>query len=303
MARLSRPALFASAVLGTLAGVGRPSAAEPPKPAAVINLWPGKAPGETKDYGPEQYIESKPGQLQIARLANVSTPQISVYLPEKDKATGTAVVVAPGGGYTILAMEHEGTEVAEWLNSIGVAAVVLKYRVPRRENQNPPNLAQLQDAQRAIGLVRGKAGEWGIDPHRVGMLGFSAGGHLTASLCTNYTNRLYDPVDDADKQSCRPDFAIMVYPGGLTDRAGDLRPGLTVSKDTPPTFLVHASDDNSDQSVAWYRAVKKAGVPAEMHLYQSGGHGFGLRPGKGPTSDWPKRCAEWMATRGLLGKK
>jgi len=300
--RLSQFLLFASAGLATLAG-GNRLPAEAPKPTAVLDLWPGKAPGETKDYGPEKMVESKPGQLQIARLSNVSKPQISVYLPPKDKATGTAVVVAPGGGYSILAIEHEGTEVAEWLSSIGVAAVVLKYRVPRREHQSPDNLAQLQDAQRALGLVRSKAAEWGIDPHRVGMLGFSAGGHLTASLCTNWATRLYDPVDDADKASCRPDFAVLIYPGGLTDRAGDLKPTLKVTKDVPPTFLVHAGDDNSDQSVAWYRALKKAGVPAEMHLYQSGGHGFGLRPGKGPTSDWPKRCAEWMTHRGLLGAK
>lgn len=294
-------------VLGTLTGAARLGAADPPKPAATLDLWPGKAPGETRDLGPEKYVESKPGQLQITRLTNVSTPQIAVYPADKAAATGTAVVVAPGGGYSILAIGHEGTEVATWLNSIGVTAVVLKYRVPRREKQTPENLAPLQDAQRAVGLVRSKAAEWGIDPHRIGMLGFSAGGHLTASVCTNFSKRLYDPVDDADKLSCRPDFAVLVYPGGMTarDKPGELKPELAVTKEAPPTFLAQASDDpvSPENSVAYYRALKKAGVPAELHLYQSGGHGFGLRPGKGPTSDWPKRCAEWMAARGLLAAK
>jgi acetyl esterase/lipase len=298
------PRLFLLALLASLATGGlRPplaAAADAPKPAATIDLWPGKAPGDTKEYPPEALVESKPGQLQIARLGNVSKPQISVYKPEHPN--GTAIVVAPGGGYSILAIEHEGTDVARWLTDLGVTAVLLKYRVPRRENQTPDNLAQLQDAQRAVGLVRSKASEWGVDPKRVGFLGFSAGGHLTASLCTNFAKRLYDHVDDADNQSYRPDFAVMIYPGGLTDKGGDLKPNLAVTKETPPTFLVHASDDNADQSVAWYRALKKAGVPAEMHLYQSGGHGFGMRTDKGPTSEWPKRCSEWLNARGLLKK-
>jgi acetyl esterase/lipase len=299
--RCLSPALL---VLGTLTGAARLPAADPPTPAATLDLWPGKAPGETKERPPEGLLPAKPGQMAVARLGNVSKPQISVYLPDKQKAAGTAVVVAPGGGYSILAIEHEGTEVAQWLNSIGVAAVVLKYRVPRREKQTPDNLAQLQDAQRAVGLVRSRAKEWGFDPNRVGMLGFSAGGHLTASLSTNFAKRLYEPVDDADKLSCRPDFAVLVYPGGMTpkDRPTELKPELAVTTDTPPTFFAHASDDpvSSENSIAYYRALKKAGVPAELHLYATGGHGFGMRPGKGPASDWPKRCAEWMTARGLL---
>jgi acetyl esterase/lipase len=300
MRRLPLLALAALTVVTT--GSLRPplAPAADPAPAATLDLWPGKAPGETKDLPPEALQPAKPGQLQIARLGNVSKPQISIYRPEKPN--GACVVVAPGGGYSILAIEHEGTEVAAWLNSIGVTAVVLKYRVPRRADQTPRNLAMLQDAQRAVGLVRGKAGEWGIYPNRLGMLGFSAGGDLTASLSTNYAKRLYDPVDATDKLSCRPDFAVLVYPGGMTDKAGVLRPELAVTKQTPPTFFAHCSDDpvSSENSIAYYRELKKAGVPAELHLYATGGHGFGLRPGKGPASDWPKRCAEWMAARGLL---
>jgi acetyl esterase/lipase len=288
--------------LATLTAAARP--ADPPAPAATLDLWPGKAPGETKDLPPEALQPAKPGQMEVARLGNVSKPQISLYRAEKPN--GACVVVAPGGGYNILAIEHEGTEVAAWLNSIGVTAVVLKYRVPTRANQTPKNLAMLQDAQRAVGLVRSKAKDWGIDPNRLGMLGFSAGGDLTASLATNYAKRLYDPVDDADKQSCRPDFAVLVYPGLMTDqKAGGLRKDLVVTKDTPPTFFAHCSDDrvSSENSIAFYRELKKAGVPAELHLYAAGGHGFGLRPGKGPASDWPKRCGEWMAARGLLAAK
>ena len=272
-----------------------------PTPAATVNLWPGKAPGETAELPPEAFQPAKEKQLQVKRLGNVSVPQLAAYLPPKEKATGTLVIVAPGGGYSILAIEHEGTQVAEWLNSIGVAAAVLKYRVPRRPNQSPANLAQLQDAQRAVGLVRSKAAEWGVKPDRVGFLGFSAGGHLTASLCTNFDKRAYEAVDDADKASCRPDFAVMIYPGGLTEKGTDaLTPQLKVTKQTPPTFLVHATDDNADQSAAYYRALKAAGVPAELHFYQDGGHGFGMRADKGNTSAWPQRCGHWLGLRGLL---
>ncbi len=276
-----------------------PSSAQSP---IVKNLWPGKAPGEVKELPPEADQDSKPGQLAIRRLGNVSIPQLTVSFPPTGKANGTAVVVAPGGGYSILAMEHEGTEVATWLNSLGITAVVLKYRVPKREMQSPENLAMLQDAQRTLGLVRANAKEWNLDPKRIGMLGFSAGGHLTASLCTNYESRAYDAVDAADKESCRPDFAILVYPGGVIGKDGILSKQLAVSKDTPPMFFAHASDDpvSSENSIALYRALKSANVPAELHLYASGGHGFGLRPGKGPASSWPARAADWMTNRGVL---
>ncbi len=277
------------------------ASADDPKPTVTLDLWPGKAPGEVKDLPPEAYQPMKAGQLDVKRLGNVSKPQITVYAPEKPN--GACVVIAPGGGYSILAIEHEGTDVATWLNKLGVTAVVLKYRVPRREKQSPDNLAQLQDAQRAIGLVRSKAKEWKLDTANIGMLGFSAGGHLTATACTNYEKRLYEAVDDADKVSCRPDFAILVYPAYLAKKdTGDILPSFVVNKRTPPMFFAHASDDpvSSENSVALYRELKKNGVPAELHLYAKGGHGFGMRTDRGPVSEWPKRCEEWLKARGIV---
>jgi acetyl esterase/lipase len=286
------------AFLFLLAG---PAIAADPQPTVTLDLWPAKAPGETKDLPPEAYQPMKPNQLDVKRLGNVSKPQIAVYAPEKPN--GTAVVIAPGGGYSILAIEHEGTDVAIWLNKLGVTAIVLKYRVPRREKQEPNNLAQLQDAQRAVGLVRSKAAEWKLDPKRIGMLGFSAGGHLTATLCTNYAKRLYDAVDKADEVSCRPDFAVLVYPAYLAKKdTADIAESFKITKETPPMFFAHASDDNvsSENSVAFYRELKKNGVSAELHLYSKGGHGFGMRTDRGPVSTWPARCEEWLKARELV---
>ena len=270
----------------------------------VVKLWPGKAPGEAKDMGPEKYQETKPGQADIKRLSNVSEPTISVYPAPKEKATGAAVLVAPGGGYSILAIEHEGTQVCEWLNSVGVTAVLLKYRVPQRGKQTPPNLAAVQDAQRAMSLVRSRAAEWGIDPNRVGMLGFSAGGSLTAWTCC-HDKREYEPADDADKLPFKPSFAVLVYPGGVVDKGGALKPEFVVSRETPPMCFVHASNDpiSSENSVALYVALKRAGVPAEMHLYAAGGHGFGMRKDPHPCATWPDRVGGWMQARGYLKKQ
>lgn len=271
----------------------------------VHKLWPGKAPGETKDIGPEEYLPTKKGQLDVKRLGKVSEPTIAVYAPPKDKSNGTAVLVAPGGGYNILAVEHEGTQVCEWLNGLGVTAVLLKYRVPKREAQTPENLAMVQDAQRALALVRSKSAALGIDPGRVGMLGFSAGGHLTA--CTALTaKRLYDPVDKADEGHAHvPNFCVLVYPAYLTDKGGALRPEFAVTKAAPPMFFAHSTDDpvTSEGSVALYSALKKAGVPAELHLYASGGHGYGMRKTPHPCATWPDRAGDWMKARGLLDKK
>jgi acetyl esterase/lipase len=266
----------------------------------VVKLWPGKAPGETKDLGPETYQENKKGDT-IKRLTNVSEPTVAVYPAPKEKATGAAVLVVPGGGYNILAIEHEGTQVCDWLNSLGVTAVLLKYRVPRRAGQTPDNLAAVQDAQRAMSLVRSRAAEWGIDPNRLGMLGFSAGGHLTACTCL-FEKRLYDAIDKADELPFRPSFAVLVYPAYLVDKGGGLRPEYKVTKDTPPMCLVHASNDpiTSENSVQLYLALKRAGVPAEMHLYAAGGHGFGMNKVPHPVATWPDRVADWMKARGLL---
>jgi acetyl esterase/lipase len=292
--------LIAATVLAFL------SAAQAQEKPLVLDVWPGKAPGETGAVGAEKWVESKkPEKNPVTRLTNISKPTISVFRPTKAKDTGAAVVIAPGGGYNILAWNLEGEEVAAWLNTIGVTGIVLKYRVPRRPDdpKDGAPLGALQDAQRAMSLVRSKAGAWGIDAKRIGMLGFSAGGHLTAFASTNFDKRRYEPIDSIDQVSCRPDFAVLLYPGMVVEKGNaKLRPDIRVTKDTPPMFFAHASNDgvSSENSVALYLALKQAKVPAEMHLYATGGHGFGLRPSAEPCSTWPQRCAEWMNNQGIL---
>lgn len=277
-----------------------------PKPMA---LWPNGAPGEKGDIGPEADT-TKPSDGLVAgrpviRLGNVSAPTLTVYQPDKAKRTGAAVVVFPGGGYNILAMDLEGTEVCDWLTSIDVTCVLVKYRVPARKG-GPRYAAPLQDAQRAVGLVRAHAAEWGIDPKRVGVLGFSAGAHLSALLSNNYATRNYPAVDEADKADCRPDFAVLVYPGGVVERNSDkLGPEVTPSAQTPPTFLVQAEDDGVkvENSLLYYQALKAAKVAAEMHLYAKGGHGYGLRATELPVTHWPALVEAWMRGLGVLAAR
>ena len=276
----------------------------PPEP-----LWPGDVPGETAPL-PSEADLNQSGETLIAgqpiiRLANVSTPTMTIYQPDPAKATGAAVMVYPGGGYHILAMDLEGTEVCEWLNSIGVTAVLVKYRVPARAGL-PKHAAPLQDAQRAMGLVRSRAAELGVDPQRIGVLGFSAGGHLAAMMSNHHETRTYPRVDSADGESCRPDFAILVYPGMLVseERPSELRPefkGIN-QRTTPPTFLAMAQDDpvRVENPLFYYLALKQAKVPAEMHLYPTGGHGYGLRRTKDNVTTWPDRVADWMKASGWL---
>jgi acetyl esterase/lipase len=271
------------------------------EPSLVLDVWPGKAPGEDGSMGPEKFQDQKPGEKVVKRLTNVTHPTLSVFRPARDRDTGAAVVICPGGGYSILAWDLEGEEVAAWLNSIGVTGIVLKYRVPRRKGQQG-NLPQLQDAQRALSLVRSKADEWGLDANRIGMLGFSAGGHLAASLATHFDERAYPPVDDIDKISCRPDFAVLIYPGGMDKKNDPTNPIAHVSSTTPPMFLAHAGDDavSPRNSVEMYLALLNAKVPAELHVYASGGHGFGLRAAEHPCTTWPKRCEEWLRNQKIL---
>ena len=244
-------------------------------------------------------------------VTNVTQPTMTVYAP-RGKNTGAAVVVFPGGGFQILAIDLEGTEVCDWLTSRGITCVLLKYRVPSvpyvwqcdcRPHNLTTSVPSLQDAQRTMGLVRLHAREWHIDPHKVGVLGFSAGGYLVAEVSTKFKRRLYAPVDAADQESSRPDFAIAIYPGHLTTAHAALNPSVPVSRDTSPTFLLQAEDDDTDgvgQSLVYYAALKNAGVPVEMHLYAQGGHAFGLRRNKLPISQWPDLVDAWLGTIGMI---
>jgi acetyl esterase/lipase len=239
-------------------------------------------------------------------VTNVTNPTITVYRPAKDKDAGTAMIICPGGGYWNLYWQLEGEEVAAWLNSLGVTGVVLKYRVPRRpdEPKGEPARRPLQDAQRAVSLVRSKAKEWGVAPDRIGMVGFSAGGHLAIATATGFDKRSYAPIDDIDEVSCRPDFAIAAYSGYLKDKDKDeLAPGLHVPKGTPPVFLAHGGADvisDPENSVLMYLALKQAGVPAELHIYAGAAHDFGVRPSDHPCSTWTRSCADWLREQGLL---
>jgi acetyl esterase/lipase len=284
-------------------GVLTASASEP------MALWPKSAPGERGDIGVEQDMtkpsDSLYGGKRVVRIGNVSIPTITLYRPAQDKDTGAAVVVCPGGGYEILSMDLEGTEVCQWLNSVGVTAVLLKYRVPAR-NGLERYTAPLQDVQRALGLVRYHATEWHLDPKRIGIIGFSAGGHLSAAASTRFDKRTYEVVDESDKVSCRPNFAMLIYPAYLIGRVGpDLAPELTVTTNTPPTFLVQTEDDqiHVENALFYYLALKKANVPAELHLFAKGGHAYGLRKSDKAVMSWPQRAGEWMRELGVLETK
>ena len=292
-------------VLGAVLAISATRAAAS-ETTQVLTLWPGTPPGD-KEILPEERDTTKPTDDPIAgkrliRLGNVSKPTISVYQAPAEKRTGAAVVVCPGGGYHILAMDLEGTEVCDWLNSIGVTAVLLKYRVPARAGM-PSYAAAQQDAQRAMGLVRAHANEWGIDTNKLGILGFSAGGNLAALSCNQWESRSYTPLDAADSQSCRPDFALLIYPAYLTqkDKGDQLAPEMNVTSNTPPTFMVMAEDDPVRvENVLFYSAaLKKQKVPFELHVYPTGGHGYGLRPTKQLVTSWPQRATEWLRSRSL----
>ncbi len=269
----------------------------------TLELWPGKPPGENGTIG-DEVAKTKGDPPVITSLTNITKPTITLFRPERDKNTGVAIVVCPGGGYNNLAWDHEGEQVGRWLKSIGVTAAVLKYRVPRRPDtpKGQPPIQALMDAQRALGMVRNNATDWGVDSKRIGILGFSAGGHLGAWASTNYDKRSYEAIDAADKVDCRPDFAVLIYPGGVVPRGTEqLAPEIKVTSQTPPTFLVCATDDGlSENTVFLYLALKRAGVPVECHLYTKGGHGFGMRPSNNPSSTWPQRCEEWLRASQIL---
>lgn len=296
-----QPTLLA---MGLFVGCGAGMLAAEP---LTLNVWPARPPGDTKELPPEADQTKSEDRLiagrRIIKLGNVSTPQIAVYRPPKEKNTGAAVVICPGGGHHILAYDLEGTEVSAWLNEIGVTGIVLKYRVPFRDPEKRW-LAAVQDAQRAMSLVRSRAEEWDIDPGRVGILGFSAGGEVAGLVSIFGEERQYQPVDDADKSRIRPDFAVLVYPGNLVDKTTlQIQDYIKITKDCPPMFFVHAYDDGVTalNSLLVAAELKKMGVPAELHMYATGGHGYGLRPVTGQeVTEWPKPCAAWMRTMGWI---
>ena len=267
-----------------------------------ILLFPKGAPGETTKLIEKADADGgKTGGETVLRITNVSEPTITVYSAPDEVATGAAVVVCQGGGYNILAYDLEGEEVCEWLNNLGVTAVLLKYRVPRREGR-AKHEAPLQDVQRAIGYVRTHAEEMNLDPQRIGVMGFSAGGHLSAMASNNFDKRTYPAVDAADKASCRPDFCLLVYPAYLDGENFQLAPEVKVSSTTPPTMMIQAEDDKSyiNSSLFYYYALKEAGVPAWMHLYSKGGHGYGLRDTGAAVNEWPDRAEDWFREIGVI---
>ncbi len=272
-----------------------------------INLWPTGLPADARPIDPAR-VEMLKAQTTAERIAYVDQPTLTLYRAPAETANGCGVVIAPGGGYNILAWPKEGLEIAEWFNSIGVTAAVLKYRVPRRDPRNWHH-EPLQDAQRAIRVTRQNAEAWGIDPNRIGMLGFSAGGHLTVMAGTKYDEKTYDRVDAADDLSDRPDFIMPIYCAYLGENYADNRPELgslvKITPQTPPAFLAVALDDTyrGVQTALLLGEFKKAGVSAEAHIYSVGGHGYGIRPSRNPVVTWNDRAADWMRVSGLLEKK
>jgi acetyl esterase/lipase len=282
-------------------------------PSMVVAVWPDKAPDENAPIGPERIHLSEQldrTQVEVTEptrlITDVSKPTLSIFSPEKAKDTRTAMLICPGGGYWNLYWQLEGEEVAAWLNSIGVTGIILKYRVPRHSDEvkTEPARRPLQDAQRAVSLVRSKAAQWGIDPQRIGIIGFSAGGHLAIATATRFEKRTYPIVDEIDQISCRPDFAILVYPGYLKPKDKDeLAPGLVIPAGTPPVFLAHGGADlisPPENSVQMYLALRRAGIPAELHVYANTAHDFGVRPSDKPCSTWTESCAAWLRQQGFL---
>jgi acetyl esterase/lipase len=305
--------LFIWSTLGAQTNVWQPSRGHGQMP-----LWPGAVPDAAPVAGPEFCTTSTNliGGKPVVGVEQVAQPTMTVYSP-KGKNTGVAVVVFPGGGYNILAIDLEGTEICDWLASKGITGVLLKYRVPGSGPHYDEQLhhhvevkarTALDDAQRTMGLVRLHAAEWHIDPHKIGVLGFSAGGHLVADISTHFDKRLYPAVDAADQESCRPDFGVAIYPGHMlenTTREFELNPKVPVTKNTPPMFILQAEDDPVDtvtNSLVYYIALKNAAVPAEMHLYAHGGHAFGLRRTEKPITEWPELVERWLRTIGMIPK-
>jgi acetyl esterase/lipase len=307
--------LIAASILFSVSVLHAQDIWQPALPQKQIPIWPGavpdaramKGPETVKSTGADEYVAGKPW-LDVERVAQ---PTMTVY-PAQAKNTGASVIVFPGGGYEILAIDLEGTEVCDWLVQKGVTCVLLKYRVPApRSAPNwgayPQSPMALEDAQRTISLLRSRAAEWDIDPHKIGVLGFSAGGHLAIATSVHFDKRVYANLDAADRQSCRPDFVVALYPGHLSRKEGtlDLNPDIAtrITAHTPPTFLLQNEDDKVDSvwdSISYYAALVKANVPVEFHSFPEGGHAFGLRRTQYPATEWPQLVETWLHTIGMV---
>jgi acetyl esterase/lipase len=306
---VARAGLLLALVCQGTALSAEPAVWQPSAGHTQIPIWPGVVPDVQSVPGPETHTQGA--------VTNVTRPTMTVYAPN-GKNTGAAVVVFPGGGFQMLAINLEGTEVCDWLTSRGVTCVLLKYRVPSapyawqcdcRPHNRSISTPSLEDAQRTLRLVRSHATEWRIDPHKVGVLGFSAGGYLVAEVSTRFRTRLYAPVDAADEESSRPDFAIAIYPGhlALAKNSIALNPNIKshITPQTPPTFLLQNEDDHVDRiedALSYYMGLKTASVPVELHAYAQGGHAFGLRPSTLPVSGWPQLVEKWLGTIGMLSE-
>ena len=299
-----RPSLLLAAFIAIAAALIGDTASVDAADRPEISIWPNGLPAGAKPVEAKR-IEELKRKLTEERIYYVETPTITVYQAPKEKANGCAVVICPGGGYNILAWPKEGLEVAEWFNSIGVTAAVLKYRVPRRDPA-APHVEPLQDAQRALRLVRHNAKDWNVDPQRVGILGFSAGGHLTAMTGMHWKKAAYDRIDEADDLSCRPDFMCPIYAAYLgpdyKDNVAELGPLVDVTAKTPPTFMAVTADDTHRGSLSalLFVQLKLSKVPAELHIYSKGGHGYGIRESANPISTWHHRLGDWLKAQGLL---
>ncbi|MCC8154185.1 MAG: alpha/beta hydrolase [Tannerellaceae bacterium] len=261
-----------------------------------IVLFPAGAPGETvqlteKSDATGDKVAGKP----VIRLTDVSIPTITIFPAPDEYANGAAILVCPGGAYNILSYNLEGEEICHWLNDLGITAVLLKYRVPRREGQDK-HVAPLQDAQRALAYMRSHADKYDIDPGRIGVMGFSAGAHLSVMLSNSFRERAYMQIDETDNVSIRPNFCLLVYPAYLDGENFGLTPEIKVTKQTPPTCIIQTEDDKNyiNSSLFYYYALKEAGIPATMHLYSKGGHGYGMRDVGTQVREWPDRAEDWL---------
>jgi acetyl esterase/lipase len=300
------------AFIGVIATIGSLSAQ-----VQVIDVWNGKVPGSNQSDEFKQHVDTTAGWVDKHSIVK---PDLYFYPAPAEKATGTAVIICPGGGYAGLAIRHEGLQVAQWFNSFGVTAFVLTYRLPDDAIMENKSIGPMQDGQKAIRIVRRHAKEWGINPNKIGIMGFSAGGHLASTLSTHFNEKVYEPEDST---SARPDFSLLIYPvismdstithwGSRVNLLGNapspelvrhFSSELQVNEQTPPAFLVQSMDDNAvpvQNSIVYALALRKYKIPSELHLYQSGGHGYGLSQWAGTQSAWPEACCKWLETRRLI---